>query len=84
VLKFKRKFRRLKVKVGHDSMFLNSFKFIGDDHLCMSSTLMVPSVDTVSLNYDTFFGFMYYLSILALKIYILYVAVPFKSLFEDD
>ena len=50
----------------------------------MSSTLMVPSVDTVSLNYDTFFGFMYYLSILALKIYILYVAVPFKSLFEDD
>jgi tRNA uridine 5-carbamoylmethylation protein Kti12 len=69
-------------------MFLNRFKFIEDDHLCMPSTLMTSSVDIVSLNYDKFFGFMYYLFILVLQLKkkkcILYVAVPFKSLFEDD
>jgi hypothetical protein len=48
-------------------MFLNRFKFIEDDHLCTSSTIMTSSVDTVSLNYDTFFGFTYYLLTLVLK-----------------
>ena len=59
--------RGVHIKVGHDSMFLNRFKFIEDDHLCMSSTLMTSSVGTLSLNYDTFFGFMCFPFILVLK-----------------
>jgi hypothetical protein len=59
--------RGVHIKVGHDGMFLSRLKFIEGDHLCMSSTLMTSSVDTISLNYGTFFGFMYYLFILVLK-----------------